>query len=312
MIAFNERISHDVSVLKRWATLGSPWEFNLRDLFRWCDLMLAHAPHSHPKDFVHLIFAARFRTHDDRRRVYECFQEVFSDENNNNHNESKPYWQESTSSLLRFAKTHVQIGQSFLAYSTSSTTHRTQRALQLKPNKFFVTNTNVKYLELIAKCMEMNWMCVLVGRSCTGKTSLVRMLASLVDVNLVEFSVNNATDTSDLLGGFEKVKHNKSLIIGLYDLFKSVYLSSLVVKNTSSNQPTTTSLARAYFSYLFDSHRLFNAAANDDLDENRDVAVQALDLFKKNLQALNSFKIITGNYTILLNSHFIRINFYID
>ena len=25
-----------------WGRRGSPWEFNLRDLFRWCDLLLAN------------------------------------------------------------------------------------------------------------------------------------------------------------------------------------------------------------------------------------------------------------------------------
>jgi hypothetical protein len=38
-----------------------------------------------------------------------------------------------------------------------------------------------------------------------GKTSLVRTLATLCNTELLEFAMNSAVDTAELLGGFEQV-----------------------------------------------------------------------------------------------------------
>lgn len=40
MIKFNERVIQELSNDRTFARQGSPWEFNLRDIFRWCDLMI--------------------------------------------------------------------------------------------------------------------------------------------------------------------------------------------------------------------------------------------------------------------------------
>lgn len=133
----------------------------------------------------------------------------------------------------------------------------------------------------------MNWLCVLVGRSCSGKTTLVRILANLLGVNLVEFSVNNATDTSDLLGGFEKVKHHKSQLVNLYEHLKSIYLSS-IIKCDQTMVPFSLRLIQAYLKLVFESRRLFNKS---DLDENPDSSRSIMDLFKTNLEILESLNI---------------------
>lgn len=142
MIAFNDRIAREVSLEKQWGAAGAPWEFNLRDLFRWCDLIMAAAPAAaRPGDFVYLLYAARFRTRDDKERVFDRFKEIFGYE---------AYRQESVALGLRFAPTHAQIGQSFLAYS-----ERFKTRLDLKPNRYvsliltmmlFVHISWIKYL----------------------------------------------------------------------------------------------------------------------------------------------------------------------
>lgn len=121
MIRFNECIHREVCVEAKWATLGSPWEFNLRDLFRWCDLIMKCA--QHPKKFVYLVYAARLRSSDDRKRLFDRFREVFG---------CKPYEQDNVELGLRFSSSHVQIGQSFLPYSPGRFNNR----LGLKPNKY--------------------------------------------------------------------------------------------------------------------------------------------------------------------------------
>lgn len=135
----------------------------------------------------------------------------------------------------------------------------------------------------------MNWMCILVGKSCTGKTTLVRMLANLLGVNLVEFSVNNSTDTSDLLGGFEKVKHQKSLIMNTYDHLRSIYMQAVVSKSQSQSS-SRLALVRSFFLFMFEARNLMRSAASE-LDDNVEVSEAALKLFRRNLDVLKSFNL---------------------
>jgi midasin (ATPase involved in ribosome maturation) len=49
-------------------------------------------------------------------------------------------------------------------------------------------------------------MVLLVGPGGSGKTSLARLAAGLVGVQLQELGLTQGTDTSDLLGSFEQVR----------------------------------------------------------------------------------------------------------
>lgn len=73
-----------------FAVSGGPWEFNLRDLLRWCQLVestknsvqpLSSKPvidHVSTKDaiehFLHVLFVHRLRTWEDRQKVVEIWQ----------------------------------------------------------------------------------------------------------------------------------------------------------------------------------------------------------------------------------------------
>ncbi len=133
--------------------------------------------------------------------MLRIFSEIFG------HN---AYDQESTTNSVRFTKTHLQIGQSFLTYPVSHDLEYNPRtSISHHSANYSLTQANLRHLESIIKCLEMNWMCILVGSSCVGKTSLIRMVSDLMNQTLVEFPVNNATDTSDLLGGYNKIEHQK-------------------------------------------------------------------------------------------------------
>ena len=211
MVEFNDRLSREVCVNRDWGTQGSPWEFNLRDVFRWCELMRQRGDWSRPGDFVYLIYASRFRTANDRRKVFDCFESVFNE---------KAYEQHAP--ILRFAETHLQIGQSFLNYPEDVSSVQVSR-----DQKFSFTEPALRYLESIGKCVEMGWMLVLVGHASAGKTSLIRMLAALLGQPLVEFSVNSATDTSDLLGGFAKVENIQKDLESLTSRVQALLLDSV-------------------------------------------------------------------------------------
>ena len=57
----------------------------------------------------------------------------------------------------------------------------------------------------LARCVRQGWCALLVGGAGSGKSSLVRTLAALVGAPLVEHAMTPATDTSELLGGFEQL-----------------------------------------------------------------------------------------------------------
>ncbi len=190
MIKFNTEINSETSVQRKWGHLGGPWEFNLRDIFRWCDLITSEQLNDDSVDpglYVSIIYASRFRTAHDRDQVFRIFKEVFGYD---------AYKQNNVADNVFMTNTHLQIGTSIFDYTQTSASNG--RFYDL--NKFILTHSNLKYLETILKCIQMDWMCVVVGQSCTGKTSLIRLLASLCGQSLVETSVTNSTDTSDLLG----------------------------------------------------------------------------------------------------------------
>lgn len=72
-----------------FAAAGGPWEFNLRDLLRWCDL-LGRTPLPTTDDqardaamvdaaehYVHMLFAQRLRNDEDRERLCAIWESVW-------------------------------------------------------------------------------------------------------------------------------------------------------------------------------------------------------------------------------------------
>lgn len=69
---FFPQLVQEVCVERRWGQKGSPWEFNLRDLFRWCELMLNDQSSGffNPGQHVALVYADRMRTEADKSKVH--------------------------------------------------------------------------------------------------------------------------------------------------------------------------------------------------------------------------------------------------
>lgn len=56
---------------RKWGQKGGPWEFNLRDMFRWCQLMQTDQSPGffNPGQHVGLVYADRMRTEADKAQV---------------------------------------------------------------------------------------------------------------------------------------------------------------------------------------------------------------------------------------------------
>uniref|UniRef100_A0A8D3BW26 Midasin n=1 Tax=Scophthalmus maximus TaxID=52904 RepID=A0A8D3BW26_SCOMX len=186
MVDFSNR---DVSVERRWGQKGSPWEFNLRDMFRWCQLMQADQSPGFfsPGQHAALVYADRMRTEADKAQVLSVFRKVFGED-------SEPY---SGSRQFHITPLNLQVGFSVLQRSGGA-------PVALDP-PLSITHQALRPLESLMKCVEMGWMTILVGPTASGKTSLVRLLALLTGHRLRVMAMNSAMDTTELLGGFEQV-----------------------------------------------------------------------------------------------------------
>ncbi|XP_075410883.1 midasin isoform X2 [Tenrec ecaudatus] len=189
MVAFNNQVDHEVTVEKKWGQKGGPWEFNLRDLFRWCQLMLVdQSPGCHdPAQHVHLVYGERMRTRADKDKVISVFKDVFG-------SNSTPY---VGTRLLHITPYDVQLGYSVL--------NRGSHAPQPSRRPLLLLHQSLQSLESIMKCVQMSWMVILVGPASVGKSSLVQLLAQLTGHTLKIMPMNSAMDTTELLGGFEQV-----------------------------------------------------------------------------------------------------------
>uniref|UniRef100_A0A8B9G7C9 Midasin n=1 Tax=Amazona collaria TaxID=241587 RepID=A0A8B9G7C9_9PSIT len=192
MIAFNNKIDKEVMVEKKWGQKGAPWEFNLRDLFRWCQLMLVdQSPGCYdPGQHVFLVYGERMRTREDKEKVISAFRDIFGQE-------ADVY---TGTREFHITPYNVQIGYSVL--SRGNYIPRPGRNLSL-------LHHSLQSLEFIMKCVHMSWMVILVGPAAVGKTSLVELLAHLTGHRLKIMAMNSAMDTTELLGGFEQVDINR-------------------------------------------------------------------------------------------------------
>ncbi|SYW78136.1 related to MDN1 - Huge dynein-related AAA-type ATPase (midasin) [Ustilago bromivora] len=164
MIRFNFDLHYEVVVKHSFGRIGAPWEFNLRDLMRWLDLLHSNLGLNKLEDPIeHLasLYVQRFRTISDRKAARALFYKSFD------------------STLADEART----------VSTITPGH---------------VRSQLPVLEALMDCVHKEWLAILVGPSGSGKTSIVRLLAHLAGARLEEFQMNSGTDTMDLIGTFEQ------------------------------------------------------------------------------------------------------------
>ncbi|KAM4043140.1 midasin isoform 2-T2 [Anomaloglossus baeobatrachus] len=193
MVAFNNQIDLEVMTERKWGQRGGPWEFNLRDLFRWCNLMLHdQSPGNYdPSQHVFLVYGERMRSKEDRQKLVSVYVAVFGEE-------STPYL---GTRHFHINPQNIQVGFSVLPRGVSCSSTKRQHLSLL--------HHSLQSLEPVMKCVELGWMVILVGPAAVGKTSLVQLLALLTGNKLNIMAMNSAMDTTELLGGFEQADINR-------------------------------------------------------------------------------------------------------
>ncbi|KAL3316044.1 AAA ATPase midasin [Cichlidogyrus casuarinus] len=147
MLAAMLRFHHElVATLKDpgsdFARLGGPWEFNLRDLLRWAELLLNHSDTPrNPGLFVHLVYSARLRTMQDRDTVHRIWSSVCDFA-----------FYEPLGRVLVHSSSQLRLGTTQLPHSTLANSPDFLLLPRLRPS-----------LEQLVKCIEMSWMAILGG-----------------------------------------------------------------------------------------------------------------------------------------------------
>ena len=207
MIEFNCRVAHDTMVSRAYGRQGSPWEFNLRDLFRWCDVTLATQGSSGksdehrwaPQRTAHLLYTARMRTAEDQQAINAAFHDVFG---------VPPTPLGDGAPELRVAGEHVIVGDAVLRRrGVPPRRQQVEGSLLYLPAAAggqALTAPLRATLARMATCVNMNWPVLLMGKSGSGKTAAVRSLARLVGTPLREIPLSPSTDATELLGCFEQ------------------------------------------------------------------------------------------------------------
>lgn len=187
MIKFNSRLEFEIVHRRAFGRDGSPWEFNLRDILRW--LQLLHSPSviekngSLPKDYLYAIYLCRLRSDSDRECASQIYREIFDDD----------YIIQRPTYLINDRA--VQIGNAFIERGEKFTK-------AILPT--ITLQSHLQPLEVLSRTFDLNWLAILVGPASSGKTSLARHFAALSGRKLHEFDMNAGVDTMELLGSFEQ------------------------------------------------------------------------------------------------------------
>ncbi|KAG2499138.1 hypothetical protein HYH03_002721 [Edaphochlamys debaryana] len=231
--------------VRDFAAAGGPWEFNLRDLLRWCDLVEGAVPappalasagpdamdtgdgeggagaaaaadeaaalDAAAQHFARMLFAHRLRTPEDRAKLARLFEAVWG---------CPPSGWADTPSVLLSPGAAV-VGRAILpragdaAASVSGASAAAAAAASASPPSGGASASaaelqllpwSLPLLESLAQTLSRSWMALLVGGPGSGKTSLARAAAALAGVRLLEVALTAGTDTSDLLGSFEQLE----------------------------------------------------------------------------------------------------------
>ncbi|KAK3846925.1 MAG: hypothetical protein J3R72DRAFT_519841 [Linnemannia gamsii] len=246
MIDFNYQMFEETMVKLSFGRKGSPWEFNLRDVFRWMELMTLpdHGlGYNHdPSEHFDLIYLQRMRTEEDRIATTALFEKVFG----------QPYTR-SKSPYYHLDDKHMQVGHSLLPRRHGDTSNVLGKDLHL-------LQSLLAPLEGLMKCVEVNWMAILTGPASSGKTSIVRLLANLTGNKLEEFSMNSGVDTMELLGGFEQVdvaRHQEHIMLGLSRLASRISREMLLIQSSSQASPVAYAREISQSLYLLHSQDRF-------------------------------------------------------
>lgn len=219
MITLMSTLDKDICVDKKFGSLGSPWEFNLRDTLRWLSLLDKGSIVGDLKvqDFLNVIVRQRFRSDKDKEIVDELILSVFGSDG--------------------VRDNFFSVNQSFIEANGEIMPRMNQNQYRFEINKSIPLQCNFEIYESFLRCIKHNWPMILTGPSNSGKTELIKLMSGLLGAKVLEFSMNSDVDSMDILGGYEQVDVTRKLSYVLTNIH------DILIKELA-NYPGNTDLSR--------------------------------------------------------------------
>ena len=201
MIQFNESLRREIMVQGTFGWTGSPWEFNLRDVLRWIELWNTNHVENGVNEiqeteqqigmYFEMLYSQRMRTKGDRERVRDLFQQVFG------------FLPERSTNLPEYTIHPEIVTFGNVSLKRASNRHNHKYGVPTSQLQFLPSHSSI--MESLIMCIQTRSLPLIVGRTGSGKSSMVRLLASMTGQKLEELSLNPGVDALELLGCFEQV-----------------------------------------------------------------------------------------------------------
>ncbi|ODV93781.1 hypothetical protein PACTADRAFT_71717 [Pachysolen tannophilus NRRL Y-2460] len=275
MIEFISKLEENVVIKKKWGSLGSPWEFNLRDTLRWLELYNSPgiSESLHPGDFLNIIVEQRFRSKSDREEVRKLYQSIFGEIALDN-----PYYV--------IGEKFLQIGREIIA--------RKELIAYGVNNCLFPLQCTLNVSETVLTCINRSWPLIIVGKTNSGKTELIKFIASVVGVKVEEFSMNSDVDSMDILGGYEQVDFTR-IISQLCSELQEVLLNLTAINlRSSTSEPAIIARVLDLLSYV-----TYNSIDTSNFGE----LMENLNSFMNFTNNTELFKILEKGKSLLKRIH---------
>lgn len=192
MISFNAQVQHDIDT-RSYGQHGSPWEFNLRDIFRWCQLLTSSGLDitlENAAKYADVLYTQRLRTASDRTMIQKRFISNFG-----RNLVFKPH------TRIEIAPKGVIVGSTLIDRCIDTTQWADIQIQDAEPS---ISLSLLQPMEAVACCIRMNWACLLVGPSSSGKSTLLKTLADACNVHIETLAMSSSTDVTELIGCFEQ------------------------------------------------------------------------------------------------------------
>ncbi|KAF3915424.1 Midasin [Arthrobotrys entomopaga] len=189
IVEFSSELSKNLTADKSFGISGAPWEFNLRDTLRWLEITASNTPIPARKSleqYFKVIVAHRFRSDSDVAQVGRIFKKIFGTDLERG----------SQSGFMRISPNNLQIGNALIPRKKIRNA-QTIDGVEFLPHQLPI-------LESILNGINNRWPCLLVGAPGSGKSSMVEIIAKAVGAHLEVIPLNNDTETSDVIGGYEQ------------------------------------------------------------------------------------------------------------
>ena len=199
---------------QRGRSAGGPWEFNLRDLFRWLQILQERDVLSElygSEAYLGTLILNRLRSSEEVNFAKSLYQQFID--------------LTHPPKFFSLQPTHFLAGISSTSRNCS---------FQLRDVRSAGQAVNHSALESLNVAIKMGWPTLLVGSSFTGKTNALDYLSSINDAALCTFFVNPETDAMDLIGNFQQQDHLNIMVQALKHCIHVLQVKSaelLVEKN---------------------------------------------------------------------------------